>query len=55
MPEFEAQVAEWVLIPGKGGVFEFSINGELIFSKKDLGRHAEVDEIRKLIKEWLAK
>jgi len=30
-------------------VFEVSINGELVFSKKSLGRHAENGEIRKLV------
>ncbi len=29
------------LIPSKGGVFEVIVDGDLIFSKKDLGRHAE--------------
>jgi selenoprotein W-related protein len=50
LPEFEPQVASWKLIPSKGGVFEVTVNGELIFSKKQLGRHAEIDEVRKLLK-----
>ncbi len=48
LPEFETQVASWKLIPSKGGVYEVKLNGELLFSKKKLGRHAEVDEVRKL-------
>ena len=48
--EFETNVASWKLVPSNGGVFEFSLNGELLFSKKELGRHAEIDEIRKLLK-----
>ena len=47
--EFETSVASWKLVPSRGGVFEFSLNGELLFSKKELGRHAEIDEIRKLL------
>jgi len=50
LSEFEPQVAAWKLIPSKGGVFEVTVNGELIFSKKQLGRHAEIDEVRKLLK-----
>ncbi len=50
LAEFEPQIASWKLIPSKGGVYEVSVNGELIFSKKKLGRHAEIDEIRKLLK-----
>lgn len=50
LSEFESHLASWKLIPSRGGVFEFSLNGELLFSKKGLGRHAEIDEIRKLLK-----
>jgi selenoprotein W-related protein len=50
LAEFETSIASWKLIPSKGGVFEVSLNGELVFSKKKLGRHAEVDEIRQLLK-----
>lgn len=55
LPEFEPYIAEWTLIPGKGGTYELSINGELAFSKMAQGRFPEIDEIRKLIKERLAK
>lgn len=47
--ELEFQIASWTLIPGKGGVYEFSVNGELLFSKKALSRHAEPGEIRRLL------
>jgi len=47
--ELEFQIASWTLIPGKGGVFEFSVNGELLYSKKALGRHAEPGEVRQLL------
>jgi len=50
LTEFESRIASWKLIPSRGGVFEFSLNGELLFSKKKLSRHAEIDEIRKLLK-----
>jgi len=50
LTEFESHISSWKLIPSRGGVFEFSLNGELLFSKKELGRHAEIDEIRKLLK-----
>jgi len=50
LAEFETQVASWKLVPSGGGVFEVTVNGELIFSKKKLGRHAEIDEVRKSLK-----
>jgi len=34
------------LIRSSGGVFDVSLDGELIFSKKQAGRHALWEEIR---------
>ena len=41
------------LIPSGGGVFEFHLNDNFLFSKKELGRHTEDGEILKLIEEAL--
>jgi len=49
LKEFEAHIASWTLIPSSGGVFEVRVNGELVFSKKQQGRHAEVEEIRQAL------
>lgn len=38
----EAQIK---LIEGRGGVFEVSTRGKKIFSKKQMGRFPELDEI----------
>ena len=38
------------LIPSSGGVFEVKVDGELIFSKKALRRHAEPGEVVGLIR-----
>jgi selenoprotein W-related protein len=46
----EAQIETLDLIPATGGKFEVTVNGELIFSKKSLGRHAEPGEVYNLIK-----
>jgi selenoprotein W-related protein len=51
--EIEAFVRSWKLIPSTGGKFEVTLNGELIFSKKTLGRHAEPGEIKALIEQKL--
>ena len=50
----EVQIASWKLIPGTAGVYEFTVNGELLFSKKELGRHAEPGEIKALLAEKIA-
>jgi selenoprotein W-related protein len=33
------------LIPSSGGVFDVKLDGELVFSKKAIGRHAERGEV----------
>ena len=47
--EIEYFVKSWQLIPGTGGAFEVKVNGELVFSKKQLKRHAEPGEVRSAI------
>jgi selenoprotein W-related protein len=42
-------ISDWKLIPGSGGVFEVTVNDELAFSKKSLGRHAEPGEIKAIL------
>ena len=37
------------MIPSGGGVFEVSLDDTLLFSKKQLGRHAQPGEILGLI------
>jgi selenoprotein W-related protein len=48
--ELEAQIDKLDLIPASGGKFEIMVNGNLVFSKKALGRHAEPGEAYDLIK-----
>ncbi len=42
-------IASWKLIPGKGGEFEVTVNGELLYSKRATKRHAEPGEVRAVI------
>lgn len=51
--EIEVFVRSWKLIPSSGGKFEVTVNGEVVFSKKALGRHAEPGEVRTIIVEKL--
>lgn len=46
---FGPSVESWTLIPSRGGVFEVEVDGELVYSKKATGRHAEIDEIREVL------
>ena len=51
MAEIEAEYpnSDVKLIEGSGGVFEVTVDGDLVFSKKDLGRHAEPGEVLELM------
>ncbi len=42
--------AEVSLVEASGGLFEVTVEGDLIFSKKDLGRHTEEGEVLRLIR-----
>ncbi len=33
------------LVPGSGGEFEITVNGRLVFSKKQLGRFPDTEEL----------
>jgi selenoprotein W-related protein len=50
LKEFEPYVSSWELIPADGGRFEVSVDGELVYSKLESGRHADSSELRPLIK-----
>jgi selenoprotein W-related protein len=55
LDEFGRAIQAVTLIPSAGGVFEVTIDGELVFSKKRLGRHAEYKEIAAEVKKRLKK
>lgn len=48
--EHKNKISEVKLLPSSDGVFEVVLNDELIFSKKELGRHGEKDEIEGIIR-----
>lgn len=38
-------MTEVVIVPSGGGVFDVTVDGTIVFSKKTVGRHAEPGEI----------
>ena len=46
----EHAVTSLEIIPSGGGVFEVTIDGDLVFSKKQLKRHANAGEVIGLIR-----
>ena len=45
LDEFEHRIEDLTLIPSGGGVFEVAVGDELVYSKKETGRHTDYDEV----------
>jgi selenoprotein W-related protein len=43
--KYEHYIGDITLVPSSGGAYEVIAGDELIFSKKELGRHATIDEV----------
>ena len=48
LTNWSSEIESLMLVPSDGGVFEVEVNGDLIYSKKDTGRHAEAGEVEDL-------
>lgn len=46
-------ISEIELIPSDGGAYEIKVNGDLIYSKLETGRHADPPEILALFKKYI--
>jgi selenoprotein W-related protein len=53
--EFEHDLQSLDILPSDGGRFEVRVNDALVFSKKELGRHAEPGEVVGLVRELVKK
>jgi len=42
-----------ILIPSDGGRFEVEVNGALVYSKVNSGRHAQPGEVKELVRKYL--
>ncbi len=51
--EFGSQIDQWTLVPAKDGEFEIELGGELVFSKKATGQHADLKDMRRAFRERL--
>ena len=50
---FELDLTSVALKPGTNGVFEITVNQQLIFSRKDAGRFPEAKEIKQLVRDLI--
>jgi selenoprotein W-related protein len=51
---FEEEIGGVTLRPGTGGVFDVRVDGETVFSRKAAGRHAEITELKQLVRDRVA-
>ena len=49
LKNYEHVIETITLVPSDSGKFEVSVNGDLLFSKKKLSRHAEPGEVLGLV------
>jgi selenoprotein W-related protein len=55
LKEYEPEIESIQLVPSEGGRYEISVNDELVYSKLQMGRHAEPGEVVGLIGKLLKK
>jgi selenoprotein W-related protein len=48
---YQHVIAELTLVTGDKGVFEVEVDGDLLYSKRATGRHAEPGEVLELFRE----
>jgi selenoprotein W-related protein len=45
LEEHESSIAALEIVPGGGGIFDVHVDGELVFTKKMLGRYPDPDDV----------
>jgi selenoprotein W-related protein len=50
LKQYEHVIEEIKLVPSDGGKFEVTVNGQLLFSKAALHRHAEPGEVLGMVR-----
>jgi len=43
------------IVPGRNGIFDVHVDGELVFTKKMLGRYPQPDDVIPLLRERLTR
>ena len=51
---FVDDLAEVALVPGKGGVFNVSLDGEMLWNRAEMRRFPETAEMKQLIRDKVA-
>nr|PZN68439.1 MAG: hypothetical protein DIU58_00170 [Sphaerobacter thermophilus] len=51
LAHYQSHLSEITLKPSSGGVFDITVDGEVVFSKHQSGRFPEKDEVIRLVGE----
>ena len=51
---FVDDLGEIALIPGKGGVFDVRVDGDVVWSRAAEGRHADITELKQPVRDRIA-
>jgi selenoprotein W-related protein len=51
LEEWERQIGLLEVVPGKGGIFDVHVDGELVFTKSMLGRYPQPDDVIPLLRD----
>jgi selenoprotein W-related protein len=54
LTSFEDDLGEVALVPGRPGVFEVRLAGEVIFSRAEAGRFPEAKEVKQRVRDRVA-
>jgi len=52
---FELETTQLALVPSDGGKFEVTVDGDLLYSKKRSGRHAEPGEVVEAVRQHMQR
>lgn len=52
--DYQHVIGDLRIVTGANGVFDVRVDGELLYSKKAIGRHAEPGEVLRLFRERYA-
>jgi len=53
LEELETVIGSVEVVPGAGGIFDVHVDGDLVFTKKMIGRYPKPDDVLPLIREHL--
>lgn len=53
LSSYQHVIADLKLVTGGQGIFDVTVDGELLYSKHETGRHAEAGEVLALFTEWV--